>query len=277
MERKENRDWSQECPTLRAGAMRVKYANVVNIGGEENASLATWQAEAIDPKSGSVGWITRTGPIKTYWHVAAETLELARERQGEELDGKARRWDGEEEHFWPVISNEFMAKAFCGEVGAARELMREVEALWASDHAWREEALDWLSENPLQAYLFELEGGLATVHFSFSYEWEGPLSRMEDKLRAKRPDLFEKLDQEFVSNDYFGTYDFYCSASFIEQTSKEMAAAAWRSCVNQEGLASCLENRGGAEAIRGIMAELEAIEIGKSAAEGKKDGIKQRI
>jgi hypothetical protein len=162
-----------------------------------------------------------------------------------------------------------MGRAFCGELSAARELMQAIESLWARDPELSNELIASCDDNPLHVYLFEFEkDGLAAVHFSYNYEWDEPKARMEAALREAAPDQFEKLPYIFNSEDYFGTYDFYCSESFLSQTSEEMTLAAWRHCTNKPGLRECIDGHTGFSAtIDAMEARAEARDISAATPE----------
>lgn len=248
------------CPTFQPEALQAEFEIVVNVGSPNNANIKASFAEI--PCGGTKAWVTRTAPIDTYHHRAAEVLELAAEPQMEFIDGAPVPTDvGDGYAFWPIMSNEFMAKAFCGELGAARELMRAIEYLWSTDANLAAQLIEERDENPLQVYLFEFElEGYGIVHVSFNYDWDDSLMAMEEALRAMVPDVFKKLPYVFDSNDYFGTYDFYCSQNFTEKTSVSIAEAAWNHCIDKAGLRECLIAKGDEDAARKIDALAAQVE-----------------
>lgn len=226
------------CPTFQPEALQAEFGIVANFGLLDNVPLKASFAEIPCANEDSKTWVTRTAPIDTYHHRAAEVLELAAEPQMGFIDGAPVPLDSDDGYaFWPIVSNEFMAKAFCGELGAARELMRAIEYLWSTDANLTAQLIEERDENPLQVYLFEFEPeGYGIVHVSFNYDWDDSLMAMEEALRAMVPDVFKKLPYVFDSNDYFGTYDFYCSKNFTDSTNQEMAEAAWSHCIRKDSL-----------------------------------------
>ena len=268
-------------PTRRADALRGVFDGCVNI--HKNGSLQA-RGACLDLGQGETAWLMRVEALNTYWHHAQEVLELSAfapypgwDRSDEPEEG-ARAGSGERQSacFWPIVSNEFMARCFCGEAGACRELMVEMERELAADPGLVASILGSCDDNPFQVYLHELGDGMGIVHCSFNYDWEGGYADLEERLRQKHPGIWERLPWVFDSNDYFGTYDHYCSDSFIEQTSPELALAAWEACLDKPGLMGCLET--GSHLDKPLMAVLlEKQEIAKAARETDKAGLKRKL
>lgn len=270
----------ENLPTRGPKALRGVFDGCVNI--HKNGKIEAY-GSCLQLGQGETAWLMRLGGMDTYWHKAAEVLELSMVASYPEWENAGAREFGarssagagagerEPVFFWPIVSNEFMARCFCGEADACRELMVEMERELASDPGLVSAVLGSCDDNPFQVYLHDLGGGKGIVHCSYGYDWDAGCALLEERLRERCPEIWARLPWVFDSEDYFGTYDHYCSDSFIGQTSPELALSAWEACIDKEGLMQCLSSRSrGGKPI--MAALLEKMELARAARETGKQG-----
>lgn len=252
-----NQEIKRHLPTRKPGALRGSFDGWFNIHSNPDAT-EVFGAKIESSPSGEAYWLSRIGPFKEVHHHVAELIEIGREPQ-------MRSWIGETPGdkgwlFWPAVSNEFMARCFCGSAQGARKLFEALEERFGKNDALIQELLGDEHGEGLQAMLVEFEPeGLGLVHFVFNYDWDGPWEQLEAELRSDAHSGFDQLPWTYCSQDYFNTYDTYGTDSFLSQTCPEMAEAAWRHCHDKKGLKYFLKESPNAMALYAALTQRQEL------------------
>lgn len=240
-------------PTRGEAAFPFRFDGAVNINDEGvNDGLVAHIAPISRPDGSIAHWLTRVESLQTYTLLASQCLEFSLQPQSENIiaqhemrtrgNAPSHRVHNQSSRFWPCVSNEFMARCFCGSLDGARQLFDAIERALSTDSPLSLMLGECLDEQPLQSMLFEFEAeGLGMVHMVYNYDWTDPgFSALEESLRLDPLSGFDQMPWIYDSQDYHGTYDDYCSNNFIDSTSPEFALAAWKHVVNQESLQTFL-------------------------------------
>lgn len=264
------------CPTRDVSALSACF-EPVDDGSTEPLPVS---GAAVELEDGNRFWLTRLPAINTTYHRAAEVLEIGASSIFE-LDGAGEAGNKETKrpYFWDVLSSEFFAHCYCGDLSSARELMRVIESQCVVNAAQTQVVVAECDDLPIQVYLFEFEPeGLGIVHLAHGVEWDHDFQALENMWREAAPAVFAKLPYIFDSDDYFATYDFYCSDSFVKQTSEELALAAWAHCLNKDYLRECLvDNEDNLAHLDRFEVLLEARELEKVSAHADALGTAPRL
>ena len=258
---------NETVPTQGPDARTIEYTGLCNWHHPDNENGASMRWAKVCEGAG-IGRIDK--PLSGYYH-RHFVMEFSEEPQG---GGGWPDHDDDDKNFWPMMSNEYMGHCL-GFVGvSAKELFDKMEAIVAADH---DMALALAQENEgegAQVYVTELRDGMAILHFSFNYDLsECPgISSLVGEMR-KTPGF----SGEWTSDDYFGTYDFYCSDTFRKALGDSFTWGAWEACINKDDLRETLLGRG--SDISWIDSAIEHREIDESCepapnegAEGRKRG-----
>lgn len=165
------------CPTRDVSALSACF-EPVDDGSTEPLSVL---GAAVELEDGNCFWLTRLPAINTTYHRAAEVLEIGASSIFE-LDGAGEAVNKETKrpNFWDVLSNEFFAHCYCGDLSSARELMRVIESQCVVNAAQTQVVVAECDDLPIQVYLFEFEPeGLGIVHLAHGVEWDHDFQALE--------------------------------------------------------------------------------------------------